>query len=90
MFFIMLKKKKDNKLWTLFLFYDGFLIKKVKINEDEKITNKVLFITVYGMKHLFGKNKVSLMVRPIRLLKTEEEKKRTYWGVGFEKGVDVE
>lgn len=90
MFFIMVKRKKDNKLWTLFLFYDGYLIKKVKIDKDTEITKQVLFIRVYGMKHLFGKNNVALMVRPIRLLKTEENKKRTYWGVGFEKGVDIQ
>jgi len=30
------------------------------------------------------------MVRPTRLLKTDEKKKKTYWGVCFEKGVDVQ
>jgi hypothetical protein len=84
--------KKNNNLWTLFLFYDGVLIKKVKMLIDEKteITKQVLFIKVYGHKNLFGKNIITLMVRPRRLLKTEEEKKRTYWGVVFEKGVEVE
>jgi len=84
--------KKNNNLWTLFLFYDGVLIKKVKMLIDEKteITKQVLFIKIYGHKNLFGKNIITLMVRPRRLLKTEEEKKRTYWGVVFEKGVEVE
>ena len=84
-------KKKDNNLWTLFLFYDGILIKKVKmpIDNSTQINEQVLFIKVYGHRKLFGKNIITLMVRPKRLLKTEEEKKRTYWGVVFEKGVEV-
>ena len=77
------------KKWTLYLFYDGYLIKKVKIDPDEEITKKVLLIKVHGFKNLFGKNNITLMVRPIRLLKTDDVKKRTYWGVGFEKGVDI-
>lgn len=85
-------EKKNNNLWTLFLFYDGVLIKKVKMRIDEnmEITKQVLFIRVWGHKNLFGKNIITLMVKPKRLLKTEEEKKRTYWGVVFEKGVEVE
>lgn len=91
-FFMLLEKIKDrlSKKWSLYLFYDGYLIKKVKITPDTKISEKVLFIKVHGMKHLFGKNNVALMVRPIRVLKTDEEKRRTYWGVGFEKGVSIE
>ena len=85
-------KKKDNNLWTLFLFYDGILIKKVKmpIDSSTQINKQVLFIKVYGHRKLFGKNIITLMVRPKRLLKTEEEKRRTYWGVVFEKGVEVD
>ena len=85
-------KKKNNNLWTLFLFYDGILIKKVKmlIDSSTQINKQVLFIKVYGHKKLFGKNIITLMVRPKRLLKTEEEKRRTYWGVVFEKGVEVD
>lgn len=85
-------EKKNNNLWTLFLFYDGVLIKKVKmrIDENTEITKQVLFIRVWGHKNLFGKNIITLMVKPKRLLKTEEEKKKTYWGVVFEKGVEVE
>ena len=82
----MLNKDK----WTLYLFYDGVMIKKLKINENEEITKQVYYIKVIGHKHLFGKNIINLMVQPIRLLKTDENKKRTYWGVKNYLGVDVE
>lgn len=83
--FFMFKDK-----WTLYLFYDGVLIKKLRINKDTDIAKQVLFIKVYGHKKLFGKNIIGLMVKPIRLLKTEEDKKRTYWGVRNEIGVEVQ
>ena len=84
-----LKDKWTHRKWSLYLFYDGILIKKVKITEDTIINEQVLNIRVYGHKTLFGKNIITLMVRPVKLLKTEEMEKRTYWGVIFEKGVDV-
>lgn len=88
----MLDKIKDkwtHRKWTLHLFYDGVEIKKIKISEDTIIKDQVLNIRVHGHKTLFGENNITLMVRPIKLLKTDERRKRTYWGVGFEKGVDV-
>lgn len=78
-----------NKQWTLYLFYDGVMIKKLKINPEEEIAKQVYYIKVIGHKHLFGKNIIHLMVRPIRLLKTEVDKRRTYWGVKNELGVEV-
>ena len=82
------KNKKDT--WTLYLFYDGILIKKLKIDKDTNIRKQVYYIRVYGHKKIFGKNIVSLMVRPIRLLKTEEEKRKTYWGIKNELGVEIQ
>lgn len=80
--------KKDR--WKLYLFYNGMLIKKVKINKEEAPANKVYFIRVYGKKSIFGSNIVELAVRPKVLLDNNENKRRTYWGVVFEKGVSVE
>lgn len=76
--------------WKLYLFYNGMLIKKVKINKDEAPADNVYFIRVYGKKSMFGSNIVSLAVRPRILLDNDEKKKRTYWGVVFEKGVSIE
>ena len=80
--------KKDR--WKLYLFYNGMLIKKVKINKDEAPADKVYFIRVYGKKSIFGSNIVELAVRPKELLDNNENKRRTYWGVVFEKGVSIE
>lgn len=80
--------KKDR--WKLYLFYNGMLIKKVKINKDEAPADKVYFIKVYGKKSIFGSNIVELAVRPKVLLDNNENKRRTYWGVVFEKGVSIE
>lgn len=77
---------KDKK-WTIYLFYNGICIKKLKIDGKKKI--ETMYIRVYGHKKLFGKWIVGLMVEPKKLLKTDEDKKKTYWGVVFEKGVDL-
>lgn len=82
-------KKIDDK-WKLYLFYNGMLIKKVRINKEEAPADNVYFIRVYGKKSIFGSNVVSLAVRPKVLLDNDENKKRTYWGVVFEKGVNIE
>ena len=87
----MLDKLKDKWLhkWNLYLYYDGVQIKKLRIYDDVKPQELVLNIRVHGHKNLFGKNNITLMVRPTKLLKTDVERKCTYWGVVFEKGVDV-
>ena len=82
-------RKIDNK-WKLYLFYNGMLIKKVRINKEEAPADNVYFIRVYGKKSMFGSNVVSIAVRPKVLLDNDEKKKRTYWGVVFEKGVNIE
>lgn len=79
----LFKKKK----WTLYLYYNGILIKRKKINDISDIS--VMSINILGHKELFGKRKVNVVIRPVKLLLTEENKKNTHWGVVFEKGIDV-
>ena len=79
----------DTKKWKLYLFYDGVLIKKIKLRNDD-FKNKPIYITVVGHKDKFGKFIVGRMVVPVRLLKTDDTKKITYWGVIDEIGVEVE
>lgn len=79
----------DTKKWKLYLFYDGVLIKKIKLR-NEGFQNKPIYITIVGHKDKFGKFIVGRMVVPTRLLKTDENKKITYWGVIDEIGVEVE
>ena len=82
-------KQLKNKRWTLYLYYNGVLIKKVKISKDEAPSENNYAITVYGKKKLFGTNKAGIIVKPIRLLKNDEKKCRTYWGTTLETGVEI-
>ena len=86
----MFKKIKElwnNRKWTLYLYYNGVLIKRKKIRDISSIS--VMSINIYNHKELFNKRKVNIVIRPTRLLLTNEEKKKTYWGVIFEKGVEI-
>ena len=75
--------------WTLYLYYSGILIKKLKIEEQEAPADNSYVINVYFKKKLFGSNKVGVIVRPVRLLKNDERNRKTYWGVMFETGIDI-
>lgn len=77
----MFKKK-----WVLYLYYNGILIKRLKINDIDDI--KVMSINIWFHKELFGRIKINAVIRPVKLLYTDEDNKKTYWGVVFEKGVD--
>ena len=83
----MFKKIWENRKWKMYLFYNGVLIGKIKINDVNEIDT--VFLRVIGHKALFGSNNVGLMVKPIKLLKTDEKRKKTYWGTTFELGVDI-
>jgi len=89
MFKKVLQRLKDKKKWKLYLLYNGTLIKKVKVKEDYDIANTPIFIRVIGHKELFNNFIVERMVIPTRLLKNDENKKISYWGVIDEKGVEV-
>ena len=87
----MLKKIKalwKNRKWTLYLYYNGIRIKRLKIDDISDI--KPTSINILGHKELFGKSQINALIRPVRLLLTEESKKRTHWGVVFEKGVEYD
>lgn len=79
----------QSKKWTLYLYYSGILIKKLKIQEQEAPADNSYAINVFFKKKLFGSNKVGVIVRPIRLLKNDEINKKTYWGVTFETGIEI-
>lgn len=85
----MKNKWKIKKKWKLYLYYNGVLIKKIKISEQEAPAENSYVIDVWFKKQLFGNNKVGLIVRPKVLLKNDENKKRTYWGVVLENGIEI-
>lgn len=79
----------QSKKWTLYLYYSGILIKKLKIEEQEAPADNSYVVNVYFKKKLFGSNKVGVIVRPVRLLKNDEKNRKTYWGVMFETGIEI-
>lgn len=81
MFFVFKKQ------WTLYLYYNGIRIKRLKIVDINDI--KPMSINVWGHRELFHRIKVNVFIRPTRLLFTNEKRKETHWGVVFEKGVDI-
>lgn len=82
-------KQLKSKKWTLYLYYMGVLVKKVKINQDEAPSENSYVINVYFKKKLFGTNKAGIIVKPIRLLKNDEIKRKTYWGTTLETGIEI-
>lgn len=88
----MIKKlinKYHHRKWYLYLYYNGVRIKILKINENEAPTEHSYVISVWFKKQLFGNNKVDIIVRPKVLLKNDESKKKTYWGVVLEEGTII-
>lgn len=82
-----IKRKLKSRKWNIYLFYNGICIKKLKIDSGKDI--ETMYVRVYGHKKLFGKTIVGLMVTPTKLLKTDKDHRKTYWGVVFERGVDI-
>lgn len=77
------------KQWKLYLYYNGVLIKKIRIKENEEPSKNSYAVRVFFKRQLFRNIVASIVVRPVRLLKTDENKKKTYWGVTMETGIEV-
>lgn len=82
-------KKHKKKKWELYLYYNGVLIKKIKIDENEAPAQNSYAIRVFFKKKLFGNLIAGVVVRPIRLLKNDEKRRKTYWGTTLETGLEV-
>lgn len=85
----MFIKRILKKKWTLYLYYNGVLIKKVKIDEQEEPAKNCYAVNVYFKKQVFKNNIAGVVVRPIRLLKNDEARKKTYWGTTLETGTEI-
>lgn len=77
------------KQWKLYLYYNGVLIKKIRVNENEIPNENSYPVRVYFKHQLFKNIVASIVVRPVRLLKTDEKHKKTYWGCTMEIGEQV-
>ena len=84
-----IKSKLDRSKWYLYMYYNGILIKKIKISGSEAPTEHSYIINVYFKKQLFKSNKVGLIVRPKVLLYNDDTNKKTYWGVVLEEGIKI-
>ena len=71
------------------MYYNGVLIKKLRISEDEAPAQNSYAIRVYFKKQLFKNVIAGVVVRPIRLLKNDEKNRKTYWGTTLETGIEV-
>lgn len=87
----MFKKVKSifNKKWKLYLYYNGVLIKRLRIDEDEEPAKHSYVVTVYFKKNMFKSNVAGIIVRPIRLLRNDEKHHKTYWGTTLETGIEI-
>lgn len=77
------------KKWKLYLYYNGILIKKIRISENEAPDKNTYAFNVYFKKKLFGSNIAGVIVSPTSLLMNDEKKRRTYWGTTFELGIKL-
>lgn len=84
-----LKKLYNHRKWKLYLYYNGILIKTLRIDENEAPTENSYVINVLYKKQIFKNNKVNIIVRPKVLLKNDEVNKKTYWGVVLEEGTII-
>ena len=77
------------KTWRLYLYYNGVLIKKLRIEEQEEPAKNSYAVNVYFKKGMFKSNIAGVVVRPIRLLKNDEKHRKTYWGTTLETGIEI-
>lgn len=77
------------KKWKLHLYYNGVLIKTIRIDENEAPAENSYAIKVWFKKFLFHNIVSGVVVRPVRLLKNDEEKRETHWGTTLETGIEI-
>lgn len=77
------------KKWKMYLYYNGIHIKTIKIDENTAPKENSYPITVWFRKQLFASNKVGIIVRPVKIIKNDEKKHKTYWEIIIEQGVEV-
>ena len=76
------------KKWKMYLYLNGVCIKKLKINITESPRDNIYPITIWFKKFIFRSNKVDIIIRPTKLIYTDNKKKITYWEFKYEEGID--
>lgn len=87
----IVKRISDKMKWNLYLYYDGIKIKRIKVyrNELQDLKNKHYRIKVFFKKQIFKSNMVEIIVNPVVLLHTNEDKKQVCVGVVIEPGTKL-
>lgn len=78
-----------HKKWKLYLYLNGVCIKKIKINVDESPKENIYVCNVWFKKQFFNSNLVKIIVRPTKLIYTNDKKRETHWEFEYEKGIDI-
>lgn len=78
-----------NDKWKMYLFYNGIHIKTLKISKNTAPSENTYVIDVWFRKQLFANNKVKIIVRPVKIIKNDEKKRKTYWEVVLEQGIEI-
>lgn len=83
-----IKKRKD--MWTMCLYVNNVLVKKVKVDEDYVPTDKFYLITFINKKQVIGTNKKTKMLCEFYKYKaTIETKKEIHIELKINEGVDI-
>lgn len=84
----LFKKLNELKRWSMYIYYNGILIKKIKIKKEvlEDLKNKQYVINVFNKRQLFKSILVNIVVRPVVLLKVNATQRKVYVGVVLEEG----
>ena len=79
----------EDKKWKLYLYYNGILVKKVRIHENEAPSQNSYVVRIWGKKNIFGSHVATVILRPVELLKNDEKNLKTHWGAIYERGVEI-
>lgn len=77
------------KRWKLYLYLNGLCIKKIYIDENIKPKDEIFVINVWFKKNIFNSNYIKTIVRPTKLIYTNDKNKETHWEFEYEKGIDI-
>ena len=80
---------RKNKKWKMYLYYKGIHIKTIKIDENEEPNKNSYVINVWFRKQLFANNKVGIIARPFKIVKNDEKRRKTYWEIILEEGLEI-
>ena len=91
---IRLFKKKDKKdKWKIYLYANNHFIKKIKLaeidDELDAVFNNVFVVRVLFKKYILGSNNALIIVKPVKLKYTNNDKKELHVETKLYEGVEA-